>query len=139
LKDLIALGQANMDLVVRAPNNLDRVAAQPVSSRDIDRAYGFLANQMPPPGERGLALNPNLQLPESMGQLGGLGTTQGSSPGGPGSREAVLPGGSGGPPQMLAPGGELSAEVPAIPEAETWVLLSVGLAAFAAFAVRRRR
>jgi Flp pilus assembly protein CpaB len=45
LKDLVALGQANVDFVLRSPSNSDVQASPPITVQDMQRQYGLFGRQ----------------------------------------------------------------------------------------------
>ncbi|HZR98146.1 MAG TPA: SAF domain-containing protein [Chloroflexota bacterium] len=45
LKDLVALGQANVDFVLRSPSNPDVQPAAPITVQDMQRQYGLYGRQ----------------------------------------------------------------------------------------------
>jgi Flp pilus assembly protein CpaB len=45
LKDLVALGQANVDFVLRSPSNSDIQSSPPITVQDMQRQYGLFGRQ----------------------------------------------------------------------------------------------
>ncbi len=45
LKDIVALGQANVDFVLRSPSNPDTLPSEPMTVQDIRQRYGIYARQ----------------------------------------------------------------------------------------------
>ena len=45
LKDIVALGQANVDFVLRSPSNPDTLPSEPMTVQDIRQRYGIYGRQ----------------------------------------------------------------------------------------------